>query len=405
MTKVILKRIFSLLIVLTMVTCVCFIGMVSVSADNISDTKEDIAELEEQSKKLESEIKRLKAQKADKITLRNAYQKQVNATQAEIDACNSLIVKYKKEIAKSEANIAKKNAEIDATKERFKKRIRSMHLNNSSNNVQILLGAESFSDFLVLSELSQSMSVQDKLLVDKIVVAIAEIQAEIENNKKRQEKQNELKATLATKKANLDKQVASVNGLVNEINREQAELTGKNTSIEKQIAQKEAYLDSLLGGTPAYTGTFNGKFKWPVPGHSYISAYWQSNDSVHRGRHYGIDIAGGSISGKKVIASAAGTVSKVYNKCSHNYGKSYSCGCGGGYGNNVRIDHGKYNGKQYLTIYAHLKSSASGIKVGTKVKGGQTIGYVGSTGWSTGYHLHFGIAVNGGWVNPYPYVK
>ena len=405
MTKVILKRIFSLLIVLTMVFCVASVGMVSVSADKVSDTKDDIAELEEQSKKLEAEIKRLKAQKADKVAIRNAYQKQVNATQAEIDACNSLIVKYKNEISKSEKKIAKKNAEIDATKERFKKRIRSMHLNNSTNNVQLLLGASSFSDFLMLAELSQSMSVQDKLLVDKISVAIAEIQEEIAKNKERRKTQDDLKAKLAEKKSKLNKQISEVNGLVYQINKEQAELTGKNTSIEKQIAQKEAYLDSLLSGTPAYAGKFNGKFRWPVPGYNYISAYWQSNDSVHKGNHKGIDIAGGSIAGKKVVASAAGTVSRVDNGCAHNYGKNYSCGCGGGYGNNVRIDHGKYKGKQYLSIYAHLKKSASGIKKGVQVKGGQTIGYVGTTGWSTGYHLHFGIAVDGGWVNPLPYVR
>ena len=405
MTKLTIKRVLSIIFVVTMIIGACSIGFVSVSASEVDDTKQDIAELEEQSKKLEAEIKKLKAQKADKVTLRNAYQRQVNATQAEINACNALIVKYKKEIAKSEANIAKKHAEIDATKERFKKRIRSMHLNNTSSNIQILLGAETFSDFLMLAELSQSMSVQDQVLVDKIVVAISEIQAEIENNKKRQAKQDELKKSLAAKKAKLNQQVASVNGMVNQISKEEAELTGKNTSIEKQIAQKEAYLDSLLSGTPAYSGTFNGKFQWPVPGYSYISAYWQSNDSVHRGNHKGIDIAGGSIAGKKVVASAAGVVSHVYNGCGHNYGKNYSCGCGGGYGNNVRIDHGKYKGKQYLTIYANLKKSASGIKVKTKVKGGQTIGYVGTTGWSKGYHLHFGIAVNGGWVNPYPYVK
>lgn len=405
MTKLTIKRLLSVFIVFAMIVGFCSVGLIPASADKVSDTKDDIAKLEAQSKKLEAEIKRLKAQKADNITLLNAYQKQVSATQAEIDACNALIVKYKDEIAKSEANIAQKNAEIESTKERFKKRIRSMHLSNTTNNIQILLGAETFSEFLVLAELSQSMSIQDKLIVDKIVAAISEIQAEIDNNKKRKEKQDELKAKLASKKSELNKQIQTVNELVAKINKEQADLTGQNTSIEKQIAQKEAYLDSLLNDSPVYTGTFNGKFQWPVPGYSYISAYWQSNDSVHKGNHKGIDIAGGSIAGKKVVASAAGVVSQVFNGCSHNYGKSYSCGCGGGYGNNVRIDHGKYNGKQYLTIYAHLQKSASGIKVGVKVKGGQTIGYVGTTGWSTGYHLHFGIAVNGGWVNPYPYVK
>ncbi len=404
MTRKIIKRIFSVLLIFTLVFTALSVGF-SVSADEVSDTKAEIEELEQQSEALEAELKKLKAQKADQQKIRDALQKQVNNTQAEIDACNSLIVKYRNEIAESEAQITQQQNEIADTKERFKKRIRSMQLNNSTNNVQLILGAESFSDFLVLSELSKSMTIQDQILIDKIVATIADIEKQIAANNERRAAQDEIKKTLDAKKAELDVQVAEINGVIAGIQKDESGLNSDIDNIEAQIQQKESYLDSLISGGSVHSGPFDGNFSWPVPGHYYISAYWQSNDSVHKGNHKGIDIAGGSISGKPVIASASGTVAKVYNGCSHNWGKSYSCGCGGGYGNNVRIDHGKYQGNDYLTIYAHLKSSASGISVGSYVSGGTTIGYVGSTGWSTGYHLHFGIAQNGSWVNPYPYVQ
>ncbi len=412
MSLKLIKRFLAVLLVLVMSFSLCAVGF-NASASKESDLKNEIAKLEKESAAIAAEIKRLKAQKADKVALKNAVQRQITATQAEIDACNSLIVKYKNEIAASEAVIEQKNAEIKDAQERFKKRIRSMYQSNSMNNIQLLLGAESFTDFLMLSKLSRAMTTQDRMLIDKICVAIAEIEVEIEKNKQRQTEQDGVRVKLAEKRKELDQQVSHVNSLISEINSDiKGEQSDKN-SIDNQIKEKEEALAEILSGGMAYTGTFNGKFVWPVPGHSFISAYWQSNDSVHNGNHKGIDIAGGNIHGKKVIASASGVIAKIYTGCSHNRPKNGSCGCGGGYGNNIRIDHGKYNGYYYLTIYAHLKGAASGMKKGTSVKQGQTIGYVGSTGWSTNYHLHFGIAktknpnktLNSGWINPLPYVR
>ncbi|MBQ1538147.1 MAG: M23 family metallopeptidase [Ruminococcus sp.] len=124
------------------------------------------------------------------------------------------------------------------------------------------------------------------------------------------------------------------------------------------------------------------QFTWPVPGHYNITCgvgpRWGSY-------HNGIDIATGSIRGADIIASASGTVILVNNTCTHDYGKDYSCGCGWGYGNYCIIDHG--NG--YYTLYGHSEHIC--VYEGQVVKKGDKLGTVGSTGFSTGPHLHFEV--------------
>ena len=136
-------------------------------------------------------------------------------------------------------------------------------------------------------------------------------------------------------------------------------------------------------------------FTWPVPGFYYISygmgPRWGSY-------HKGIDIYSPSIRGAKICAAAAGTVIRVVNGCPHDFGKNYSCGCGGGYGNYSIIDHG--NG--YWTLYGHSEYITA--YVGQQVQQGDVLGTVGSTGHSTGPHLHFEVRLNGVCQNPQLYV-
>ncbi|MBQ4345652.1 MAG: M23 family metallopeptidase, partial [Oscillospiraceae bacterium] len=137
----------------------------------------------------------------------------------------------------------------------------------------------------------------------------------------------------------------------------------------------------------------NGTLAWPVPNFYWISSPFGPRNGRN---HNGIDIAGGGIHNAPIIASASGTVTRVVTGCSHDY--PGNCGCGGGYGNYVVINHG--NG--IFATYAHMSRVA--IYVGTTVSAGTVIGYVGSTGRSTGYHLHYGVSVNGTWVNPQLYL-
>ena len=110
--------------------------------------------------------------------------------------------------------------------------------------------------------------------------------------------------------------------------------------------------------------------------------------------HNGLDICSYGIHGAAICAAAPGVVIRTENLCPHNYGKDGSCGCGGGYGRYCIIDHG--NG--LWTLYGHATNI--NVTVGQSVSTGQPLGTVGSTGWSTGSHLHFEVRINNIPVNP-----
>ena len=128
-------------------------------------------------------------------------------------------------------------------------------------------------------------------------------------------------------------------------------------------------------------------FVWPCPGHTNLTSSfeeWRGSEN-----HGALDIADGNVYGAEVVACWYGTVVSTNTTCEHDYGKSSSCGCGGGYGNYVMIDHG--GGK--VSIYGHLCEVVA--SPGDEVAPGELIGYVGSTGYSTGPHLHFEMQQDG----------
>lgn len=146
---------------------------------------------------------------------------------------------------------------------------------------------------------------------------------------------------------------------------------------------------------PDYQG---GSMAWPAPGFYYISSPFGPRWG---GWHYGIDIAGAGIHYANACAAMAGTVSRTRTGCTHDY--SGFCGCNNGCGNAVYINHG--NG--LVTVYMHLASV--GVSEGQQVSAGTVIGQIGATGNtignSGGYHLHFGVSVNGTFVDPMNYLS
>lgn len=384
------KRILALFLVLISIA-VCASSGFTVSAE-LSDSdkqkyQEEIARLNSEINDLEKQINAEKSKLNDQNKIKSSYEKKISAINSKIIACNKYIATCQAEIAKNGAKIAENNTKIENTKERFKKRIRSIYNSNTDTGIQLLLGAESFSEFLALTELTQCISAQDNKLVDEIVEVIAAINADIERNEQLKAEQNEIKKTLAKEQASWESEVSKVSKVINSINSTKKDLEADQAALEKEM---ERYETELLGGTGGENVPFDGVFRWPVPGYPMTTPY-KSNDSIHKGKHNGVDLGSAGINGKAILSAATGTVIKVYTGCPHDYRKSASqfCGCGGGYGNHVQVAHGIYNGYYYMTIYAHMSKTAVGN--GAHVNRGQVLGYVGSTGRSTGPHLHFGI--------------
>ena len=192
------------------------------------------------------------------------------------------------------------------------------------------------------------------------------------------------------------------NNYAGEYTPENAQLFSENqkAALGWSVYGDPQYVEHVLryynpGETTIEFVTDGAQFAWPVPGHTNITSYFGSRWGT---THKGIDISDGNISGVPIVASRAGTVTRADNSCTHNYPKNSSCGCGGGYGNRVEISHGDGTS----TLYGHMVTIT--VSVGQTVQQGQVIGYVGCTGHSTGYHLHFEIKQNGTQVDPMNYL-
>ncbi len=395
-----LKRIFSLILsVFLFVTA--FNLPFNVSADTESDLRNEIAKLQQQSKEIEAEIARLKKDKDNQAAVLAAVQKKISNTQAQINRCNSEINSINAKISENKAQIDNKNAEIEQSKLTFKKRLRAIYMSNKGNNIQFLLGAESFAQYLQLSQLTSSVASHDKKMIDNMVSIIKELEEKNKENDKLLAEQVSVKNTILTAQKQLEKEEAEAQSIYNSIYSEQKDAEKDNETIEAEIKQKTQYLNEILyGGAEhnSFVNTVQG-FIWPVPSCMNITSYYGERWGT---THYGIDISNGSIYGKPIVAITDGTVYRTYSACPHKT-KSSRCRCGSGWGNHVGVNHGNIDGSVYKAMYAHMDTVA--VSNGQYVKQGQILGYVGTTGDSTGYHLHFGLMKNDSWVNPMSYFR
>lgn len=376
-----------------------------VSADEKSDLQADIAKLQAQAQELEKNLKDLKKNTNDKKAILNAVQKKIANTQAQIKRCNDEINGINAKIKANKDEINKANASIEQNKLEFKKRLRAIHMSNTGSSIQVLLGADSFADFLQLSQLTSSVSKRDKKMIEDLAAVIKGLEEKNKENEKLLESQVAIKDQVLKAQQELQAEEAEAAKYYNEAKAEQDDTQSDIDNIEDLIEEKRAAINRIANGGSSYNDRINPNtgFMWPVPGHYRLSSGW----GMRWGRmHYGIDINDGSIYQAPIVAIADGTIYETYTACPHRDKKS-RCRCGSGWGNHVAINHGEMtniDGAVYKAMYAHMDYLAAGMYVGKEVKQGEVIGYVGTTGDSTGYHLHFGLYRNGGWVNPSNYL-
>ncbi|MBQ8725095.1 MAG: M23 family metallopeptidase, partial [Oscillospiraceae bacterium] len=237
----------------------------------------------------------------------------------------------------------------------------------------------------------------------RILQAILEAEAEAERKRKEAEAEAERKrqesAAAAAKTTTTPKPVYNTPTTTTVKNQNNNTNNGGGQAVQTTQdpvqTQAPVYTTTKATTTTQAPAVSAGRFIWPCPGFYVLT----SGFGPRWGRHHsGIDISSGGISGATVVCSLSGTVTKVNTGCSHNYAKSSSCGCGGGYGNYVLVTHA--NG--YSTMYAHLSSVS--VYAGQSVSANTVLGYVGSTGFSTGPHLHYEVRLNGARVDPELYL-
>ncbi len=390
------QKLFKILSLLLIVVCVCGTYVASapaVSAATASEIQAEIDRLEKESAALQADINKLKNDINEQKKLKTAIEKRMAVVQQKINACNNKIAEINKQIDDNKAAIEANNKKIEEDKELFKRRLRAIQMSNTGSNIQILLGAKNFSEFLQLSQLTASVSAKDKKMMEGIIKEIEKLNEKIKENEKLLEEQSAIKAEIAKDQAALQADANEIQKVINSINKDKNEVQADKNAIDKEIQDKEDYLNSIMGGNAGGPLVNDGKFKWPTS-FKRISSYFGKRWNR---MHNGVDISNGTY-GSPVYAMADGKVYTCVKSCTHNHrkvdknGNVYSCGCGGGYGNYVAIDHGGYNGVGYKAIYAHMGSVV--VSDGATVRKGQIIGYIGSTGQSTGPHLHFGIQIN-----------
>lgn len=388
--------------------------IIAVSADTIGDLQDEKDRLEQEAQEAQNKVNEAQGDIDDKQEDIDKIVEQIAVVNGEISEIQASIESYKADILEKEDSIAELTEKAEESMDVFRARLCAIYKAGDVSALEIILGASDFNDFVDKVQLLESMNEKDAKLLDEISAQMDTINKEVESL-------NSDKDLLEVEEAELADKQADLSDILAEHEKELAVLYGvqedaQNTldSIEASQAENEKkiqdYYDSLKedeGGTSSggsgsgtvVTPPQGGGWVWPTPAHYYITSYYCED----RGSYYhgGLDIAGVNFMGCNVVAACSGTVIDSYNYCAHNWGKYGSCGCNGGWGNYVWIDHG--NGK--ATIYAHLSSAI--VYPGQSVSAGQLIGYGGTTGYSTGPHLHFECRYYGTKYDPlteFPYM-
>ena len=358
----------------------------TVSSDDqaqIDDLNNQYEELEEHQKEIQAQIDAAKSEKDKYLAEKNQLNGKIDNTQAQINVLTDKITLLDNMIAENNASIADLEEEIDKDYEIFRQRARASYMSGDSSTISQLLGADSFSDFLMKADITARVAENDREIIAGLEANIAELEKLQEENEANKADLNESKGTLDEKKQQLNGQVSQIQGQIEDIDALQKQYEANKAEIDKMMAQVQSEINDIYASYESQGEYTGGVMTWPVPGYTGITSYygWRFNNTDF---HTGIDISGSNIYGQNIVAAADGVVIKAQ--------ETYVQGVG--YGRYLIIDHGG----NISTLYGHTSQLL--VSEGDHVTRGQAIAKVGSTGWSTGPHLHFEVRENGTAVNP-----
>ena len=381
-----------------------------------SELNNRLAEIKSQKAEIEAQLAEYEKQKDNYAGQIGTLNNKINLTEQEIDATQEAIDALTDSIEETKANLKQAEKELADKQELFETRIRVMYENGDTSYMEVVLNSESFGDMLDNIEIVSQIMDYDKGVVAEYTAIRDSIQEMEESLEADRKQQKEYKESLEAEKEGLGADRADLQAMLakiendseyaqkvsdqladeqDEISNEIAELSRKEAeaAARKRAAASSSSSSSSSRGSSSSSSSSNyssggsGSLIWPCPTYTYISSEFGGRVSPITGKwqggHKGMDIASGK--GNPVIAAASGTVVKSYLSSS--------------YGNYIVISHGG----GLMTAYAHMTRRL--VSVGDTVAAGQQIGTVGSTGNSTGNHLHFEVYENGTAVNPRNYVS
>ena len=366
------------------------------SKKDVDSAKGKISSIEEEKKKTEQAIKELETLKADTETY-------VRKLDSQLETLNAEVNRLEGNIRDKEKTIEETAVKLDEAGKVEKKRIKYMYEKGDSSYLDLLLQSKSMSELLNRAEYISKISEYDRNMLDQYAAVkdgIADDKAQLEKEKaelvvlqeQTTSKKNSVETLVNEKSAELKKvnsqigtKTAQVEAYEKDIKAQEDKIKQIEAEIKRQ--EEEARKKAEAAGQKYNTVSIgNIKFIWPCPSSSRITSGFGGRESPTEGassNHQGIDI--GAPTGSNIVAAADGTVTiSTY---------SYSAG------NYIMLNHGG----GVSTVYMHCSQLL--VSAGDTVKQGQVIAKVGSTGYSTGPHLHFGVRLNGSYVNPAKYVS
>ncbi len=353
--------------------------------DSATDAKSEMDRLQSELNEVQNAIDNLEEGIEEDVNTKAYYEQQANLLAQQIEVLKTDIAARQIDLQNKQMEHEAKILEHQNTKKLFEDRLAAIYMVRNNSDIEVLLGATSYSESSRYDENLQHISLSDTQLMEKLKAEEEALDKQAQEIEQDVIDLEAAKAELDVKSADYATAIAQVN---TEITQQQAQVQAQEVAYEELAAQfvaaEESWREFITSGNN-YDFEYNGAtFGWPLPGYYALSSDYNEYRLIYGvpDIHRGIDMPAPSTA--VIYAAAEGYVTTT--------GMHWS------YGNAVKIDHGS----SLISLYAHM--SAVYVKNGDYVYQGQPIGQVGTTGNSTGNHLHFEVNLGGQTVDPRVYL-
>lgn len=380
-----IRIIFIMLVILVMLC-----GWISVTyAATTQELRDQQSDLDSKIEQTNTEIAGVKSQMSAALSQINSLNSEISGYENDITKLQEQLTGVNAQITEKTNNIAEQEEKYNNQKELLEQRLVALYESGETTYLDVLLASEDFSDFISNYYLIEQMAEADEALLEKIDNTKKQIEAEKAYLESAKTELETTKQSIESKKTSLASSVSQKQNVVKTLTAEEAELQAQLEEFEEDKRAIQAQLAKIASN---YTGEIVAPsaagYTSPLPGRTkrnITTGYYG-----YKG-HTGVDFA--CSSGTPVLAVKSGTV--ITSTALRNSRGNYRS-----YGEYVIIDH--HDGT--MTLYAHMLSGSRTVVPNQNVSQGQQIGQVGSTGNSSGPHLHFEVRIGGSPVNPTPYL-